>query len=266
MILEIRGNVNIEESFAGSRDIRAKCSTNDDCKVGLFCVQNTTDPNNKTCSDLKNNNYCDITLKQCDTGLKCVNYITSGTSLGCTDGKEDSFCATNSDCNSGLKCTNVYGIIKRCTDGSNGDYCSTNTDCQSELECVEEMNTNTGGIDRYCSNLKLNSYCDSTERKCNDGLTCKMEPVNITTYYKCRTPDSGSNNVACGQIDVNSDNKLDLIDYAAFSKVFNKKCSDTSPTTGCKGKDVDSNGEVNVIDFASFAKRWYPNTQKNCTL
>lgn len=79
------------------------------------------------------------------------------------------------------------------------------------------------------------------------------------------TPVTDNIYVTCGAIDVNTDNRIDFIDYPPFRSVYNHICTDTPPAVGCGGKDTNADGLINYLDLFYFTNNYYPKTL-NCTI
>ena len=79
------------------------------------------------------------------------------------------------------------------------------------------------------------------------------------------TPVTDNIYVTCGAIDVNTDNRIDYIDYPPFRSVYNHLCTDTPPAIGCGGKDTNADGLINYLDLFYFTSNYYPKSL-NCTI
>jgi hypothetical protein len=216
-----------------SGDNKNPCSSNDDCKTGLTCVNHFLSYSD--CTDKNNGSFCDKTNKECNEGLECVNarIEDADPNFLCTDGKNESFCNINSDCNTGLSCVNYLGLILACSDLNEGSKCDKNSkECNAGLTCTAETN---------------NMY------KCTKS-TITITPTILTSSTPSPTPTII--NTVCGNIDTDGNNKLTLLDLGAFVKVYGQNCTDQAPTTGCKGKDTNVDGKINLIDLANFVKRY----------
>lgn len=68
------------------------------------------------------------------------------------------------------------------------------------------------------------------------------------------TPTPGA--VICGNMDVNNDGKLTLIDFNSFGLLYGMSCSDTPATSTCGPKDSNGNHVLDLADLYSFTSRY----------
>jgi hypothetical protein len=67
----------------------------------------------------------------------------------------------------------------------------------------------------------------------------------------------------CGNIDVNGDNKLDIVDVSNLAKKYKKSCSDTGATySACGALDTNQDGTVNISDLGYFAQYYKKDCRK----
>lgn len=291
----VNNGVNVESYKCTNGKNYYSCNKNTDCINNLICVNswvNSINESYKFCSNLGQNSPCDINTRQCNPNLTCKNLSDEG--FYCTNGDNNSFCEKDSDCNSGLKCVRNFDTIKYCSNLLVGSRCDKDSQICNSGKCVNQGVVN---YEYWCSSGDLNQACN-IDSDCKNGLKCisldgiskyckdastitptptvkptvtitptpTLKPTISVTSTPKPTITSTPTPTVCGNIDVNNDKKLDIIDFAAFAKLWGKSCSDTAPTTGCRGKDTNNNKKIDLPDFASLAKRWWPTTQKNCTI
>jgi hypothetical protein len=108
-----------------------------------------------------------------------------------------------------------------------------------------------GTTHNQCSNTKP-QYCSS------GTLVDKCSVCGCQSGQQCQSDGSciSSEEVTCGAIDTNGDEKLTRIDLASFLQVYGKKCKDNAPTSGCRGKDTNRDKKVTLIDLSNFVKKY----------
>lgn len=79
------------------------------------------------------------------------------------------------------------------------------------------------------------------------------------------TPFTDNMYIACGPIDVNTDNRIDFYDYPPFRDAYSHICIDGPYLLGCGGKDTNTDNVINYIDLYYFISNYYPKTL-NCTI
>ena len=100
--------------------------------------------------------------------------------------------------------------------------------------------------------------CDTgTSRSDVDKRFCPEVKGTCPTDCTATKPQETA---VCGAMDTNNDGKLTIVDFAAFVKVYQKKCEgvalSTSAKTSCGNQDSNNDGTINIIDFSSFKKRY----------
>ncbi|MBN1331785.1 hypothetical protein JW978_02765 [Candidatus Dojkabacteria bacterium] len=162
-----------------------------------------------------------------------------------------------------------------CSEGSSASFYGTscgNGVCESGEDVFRT-------IDKYSG---LTAGCPQDCIVCGDGIcdigeadvdTCDTGTSRESTDLKrhCEAKEGtcpadckaiAQETAVCGVMDKNGDGKLTIVDFAAFVKVYQKKCVsaaaslDTSAKTGCGNQDTNSDGVINLIDFSSFVKRY----------
>ena len=116
----------------------------------------------------------------------------------------------------------------------------------------------------YCSSFTYSSWSVCTNGKQIREITSSV-PAGCTGGNPILTQTCTNTNtdtrrqvgtVNCGPIDVNTDNKLTIIDFEAFVGMLGAICKDTAQKTGCGGKDANGDGKVDSADFESFKSRY----------
>jgi hypothetical protein len=66
------------------------------------------------------------------------------------------------------------------------------------------------------------------------------------------------NNIACGPLDSNTDNTVNINDFIDFAVSYRKTCTDdpTSYSTGCGAKDRNTDNTINITDLIYFAHKY----------
>lgn len=144
---------------------------------------------------------------------------------------------------------------------------------------IGQTNANLNGepaIGRACGGNSNHRYSLPIPESIKDGAphnvyAYAVDPVNNTEGYlwnnyttvNCAAPSSTPtptpsppNGIICGPIDIDGNDKLNIIDLSAFAKVYTKTCSDTPPTSGCGAKDSNHDGKVDILDLSNFAKKY----------
>lgn len=118
--------------------------------------------------------------------------------------------------------------------------------CEKDADCM------TGFPDYECDE-------DSNDWPNNNVCVklCKKDEIRVDNCTCSATGPTPVGSVVCGPIDIDGNNELNHIDLATFVGLYNKTCSDTAPTTGCKGKDTNNDGKIDYKDLASFVGRYH---------
>ena len=153
------------------------CSSTNQCKSHLVCQSSVClVPIGGSCNSLTE---CVSNAADCQNGLCSVN----NKSILNQD------CNITEDCHNGFECENNLCKSKA------GSLCKTSSDCTTP---------NSGCQDGVCiaPPSKLNESCtsDSSEKPCQDGLTCDSESGNICKVINqgsCRTNNECSSDLTC---------------------------------------------------------------------
>lgn len=154
----------------------------------------------------------------------------------------------------------------------NGDNVCGNGLCESGEDSFREQCNNQG---MCVFDLSSNS-CPEDCIECGDGV-CDFGEANTGNCYITAEGEAeiAANRVcnigscpqdcenmpfqssSCGPIDVNSDSILDIIDFAAFVRVYQHTCqADDQNQSQCGSQDTNNDQLVNIVDFLSFVKRY----------
>jgi len=107
----------------------------------------------------------------------------------------------------------------------------------------------TGPQDTICGNAVV----EGTEQ-CDDGNTISGDVCNSTCRFSIQNSDQ---QVYCGSLDTNYDNKISLVDFVSFLQSFNKICVDNISTESiCGAKDRNADSRISMVDFAAFVKKF----------
>ncbi len=272
----------------GSACISPAVCGNGTKETGEVCDDGNTANNDQCSNDCKNS--CPSGQKW--TGTKCETIVTAVCGNGtketgeiCDDGNTTNGDRCSADCKNscpvdqiwnGTQCTTttppqVCGNGTQesgevCDDGNtvNNDQCSN--DCKNKCTAPQVWNGTS------CVNPVTNPVCGNNTQEtgevCDDGNTSNNDQCSNDCKNKCTAPQiwngtscvnpAGDDTVTCGPLDVNNNNKFDITDLAAFLKVYNKTCSDTAPSNGCKGKNTNPSvdNKITVIDLANVLNRY----------
>lgn len=110
------------------------------------------------------------------------------------------------------------------------------------------------------TNIPNPTYTNTPTNVPNPTFTNTPTNVPNPTYTNTPIPTNVfEQEIECGGIDINSDNKLDYIDLFEFIKTYNRKCIDDYPSNiGCGGKDTNGDHTINYIDLYNFINKYYP--------
>jgi len=104
-------------------------------------------------------------------------------------------------------------------------------------------------------------------KQCSDGSYVARDNNNGCQFKSCpiaKTDLQSSKSsapVVCGAIDIDQNNKLDILDFQAFVGFYGRNCSDNFlASNGCGGKDTNLDGKVDQTDFNSYLKRFDKST------
>jgi len=93
---------------------------------------------------------------------------------------------------------------------------------------------------------------------CNQDSHLQNNIINGCPSVECILNNTATF-VQCKQRDVNNDMKIDIIDFAAFARIYGKNCQpqNTSLVQGsCGQQDSNNDGKIDIIDFSAFAKSY----------
>lgn len=118
----------------------------------------------------------------------------------------------------------------------------------------------TGGVvpvlTESCTVTACTSYTYSDWGACINGQ--RTRTIATSTPANCTggatpvlTESCTVAGVVCGPLDVNGDSKVSPVDLSSFLTVYGKDCSDTAPTTGCKGKDSNIDNRISPVDLSN---------------
>lgn len=131
------------------------------------------------------------------------------------------------------------------------------------------------GNDIVCTNFTYSDWSDCTNGaqtrtitgKTPDGCNVTSSAILQQTCNSLVTSDGGGtkdpsitvDTSLCVTHDSNSDNKVDLSDFAVFGTIFNKQCNDVpneSARAYCLAIDLNEDRVIGIMEFANFAKSY----------
>ena len=133
------------------------------CADSLFCTDDSCNEDIDACQYLDNDDNCDL-------GNDCKIYGACNSSDFSTYTNGGCYQAVNKD--DGTVCALGKALSGLCLSGQCLDIdCLTDAECDDNVACT----TDTCGIDRQCSNVASNSYCNDN-LYCNGVETCNDTP------------------------------------------------------------------------------------------
>ena len=169
--------------------------------------------------------------------------------------------------NSAMNCRD--GTITKCTGGiptTPGNFCSNNNASYEycNLTGVSDPGlfsfklSNCGTPTSSSSSISLVSNSSSTSVVISSSAITSSS-TSVTTSSSAYTSSSvSSSNKVCGQLDIDNDNKVTIIDFIHLSKLYGSSCSDNTfvNTSSCGMLDSNKDGIINIIDFINFAGKF----------
>ncbi len=256
---------------------QSKCSPNNVCGGnGAACrvTENGVDPNEKCLSGLCENEQCiaSSTVDKKEKGEACTfdqeckaskcspQGVCGGLGAFC-DGETqeirnqkcykskcspDGICggvgaacrATDNGVEPADKCLSSECVSEKCTFVPS---CSSDGDCLGERYCSENV----------CQSKKDDGFLCDADNECKSDSCVENKCVSITVGEPL-----------CPNIDVagangpEPDEKLTLVDFAAFARVYNTLCYNGSQYSSCGSVDTNSNNSVDLPDFSYFARHY----------
>jgi hypothetical protein len=137
---------------------KSPCFTQHDCQASLDCVLLVQA--GRVCTSRREGAPCDGDT-DCDGGFFCVDFTCSA-----AKGSEGQRCVTQDDCQSPLKCADVFATGNVCTSRGKGAPCYGDTDCDNGF-CVGGR-CDTGAVGAMCLKMDqckvpfcVNSTCSA---------------------------------------------------------------------------------------------------------
>lgn len=170
-------------------ELGAGCTSNNNCKTGLFCQYYG---NEGFCSQ-----QCKPSAQNCPSGFVCLGYQGGGDTGACIPGEDEPqpTKGAGESCTSSAECTSLLCIEKVCRTKCTP---SSPTACTSKEECAKLVGVSYGAcVPKPESTLKDNGEACFDASECITGVCLKAALADNFGY--CRQPCTGKGTCPGGQ-------------------------------------------------------------------